>query len=962
MRLTFIPVLVGSLIPVALAVYSDEAYQTDYHLALLGIPQQHTTFFHRPQSASKASLLYTLSEKNILGAVNPKDGALVWRESLSSPSNSNSSGFLRAGEDETTVVSAFGGEVRAWDALDGKLAWGNEFDDGSIRDLEVIELLDGKAGRSAKDVVILSGGAKGVVRRLNGENGDVLWEHKDESGDIPFQVSTSALSIYYVSFQSTLLKGLKIKVTSLDPLSGRPAGQYLLSSDGDISSPDSVLFVGANAASPIIAWTDKSHKVVKVNVLGSKHTTTINVASSNGEEVEQISVHAPHSIKAMPHFLVHYQTVKNHWAEVYHIDLAGSSISKAYDIPKLGGRGTFSTSTQDANVYFTRTTEDEIILVSSASHGILARWPIGPASQDSALRYSYPVHAVSEVVARPGSNYAVRSALALSGGDWELVRNGESVWLRTESLGGVVAAAWAELSEMKDLARELEVEGHQNVVQAYIHRVKRHLRDLQHLPAWLQRLPSRILGNSGDSVSQKDLVRDSFGFRKLVIVATDNGRLLALDTGKSGAIVYNVEAVKLDLGAKWDVKALHVQDEVITVIDASGHELSVETLTGKVIESKESQKFVKATAFIDDASHKKRLLPIYENEELGDEAAVVDGTITVVIQEDGTLRGVRYSANSGPQTSWEFKPAPGEEIVGLTSRPHHDPVASIGKVLGDRSVMYKYLNPNLVLVTATSKSTSTATFYILDSVSGDILYSTIHQGVDTSRPIVSAMSENWFTYSLWGDISSATASKGYQLVFAELYESSLPNDRGSLGSRSNFSSISGTITKPHVISQAFVIPEEISDIAVTETRQGITSRQLLCILPSSNAIIGIPRQVLDPRRPIDRDPTAAEVEEGLSRYAPVIGFDPRWITSHKREVVGAKKILTSPALLESTSLVFAYGGDVFGTRVAPSMAFDILGKEFGKVQLLGTVFALAVGVAVLAPMVRRKQINAQWQS
>jgi len=73
-----------------------------------------------------------------------------------------------------------------------------------------------------------------------------------------------------------------------------------------------------------------------------------------------------------------------------------------------------------------------------------------------------------------------------------------------------------------------------------------------------------------------------------------------------------------------------------------------------------------------------------------------------------------------------------------------------------------------------------------------------------------------------------------------------------------------------------------------------------------------------------------------------------------------RDIITSPAHLESTSLLFAYGVDIFGTRVSPSAAFDILGKGFNKLSLVATVLALGAGVAVLAPMVRKKQINGRW--
>jgi hypothetical protein len=272
--------------------------------------------------------------------------------------------------------------------------------------------------------------------------------------------------------------------------------------------------------------------------------------------------------------------------------------------------------------------------------------------------------------------------------------------------------------------------------------------------------------------------------------------------------------------------------------------------------------------------------------------------------------------------------------------------------------MYKYLNPNIVLVTAVSDGSSTASFYLLDSVCGDILYSTSHTGVDTKQPITSALTENWFAYSLWSDVSTNTSSsKGYQIFISELYESDIPNDRGPLGAADNSSSLepseipNAEPALPHVLTQSFIIPEAINHMSVTQTRQGITTRQLICSIPSSNAIIGIPRTLLDPRRPAGRDPTTAEKEEGLFPYSPVIEFDPKMVITHKREVIGVKNIITSPALLESTSLVFAYGIDVFGTRVTPSAAFDILGKGFNKLSLVATVVALGVGVAVLAPMV-----------
>lgn len=226
----------------------------------------------------------------------------------------------------------------------------------------------------------------------------------------------------------------------------------------------------------------------------------------------------------------------------------------------------------------------------------------------------------------------------------------------------------------------------------------------------------------------------------------------------------------------------------------------------------------------------------------------------------------------------------------------NDPVASIGKVLGDRNVLYKYLNPNLALLVTANEAAKSASVYVLDTVSGAIIYSNTHKDVDLSAPIASTLSENWFAYSFTVE-SSDISPKGHQLVSGELYESISANDRGLLDGAVNVSSLAGS-TEPFTYTHTFQIPESIAKMSVTQTRQGITSRQLLAVLADSASIIGIPRGVIDPRRPVNRDPTKNEQMEGLVRYAPVIEFDPKWHLNHAREVLGIKEVITSPAVLE----------------------------------------------------------------
>jgi hypothetical protein len=760
------------------------------------------------------------------------------------------------------------------------------------------------------------------------------------SDDIPFQLSVSPTDIYYISLQRASRKGYRIKVTALDPQTGRLTKQHNLNSENELSSPESVIFVGANTAAPLITWTDKAWSVLKVNVIGSNHINSVNIENDSGEDIRKVRFQAPHSLNSLPHFLIHYETESKSWAEVYHTNFKTSVISKAYRLPVVESKSVFATSTRDANVYFTRITRSEVSVVSSASHGILGRWLLGAQNREDAR------HAVSEVVAR-GSTFAVRFAQVLESGDWELVRNGEPAWTRPESLAGAVAATWAETDGGEELVHELEVEGHESLSGAYIHRLKRHARDLRHLSTWLQELPLKILSSfipgEGPALTQ-------FGLGKLVILATGKGRIIALDSGRQGAILWNVQAA-YPVEGMWNVIALTTQRDAVTAYVDDGSYVKVKVLSGEVIERGEPTQKLASIVWLPDTASSMAIgiqangVPI---------EAVKDSSnrnFIVTLSNDGRVLG--WSPSNIQSPAWEFLPPKGQKIVHATSRPRHDPVASIGKVLGDRSVLYKYLNPNLALLTAVADTT--ATFYLLDAVSGQLLHASTQTGVDTTKPIASVLSENWFAYSLWADVTDTSDSKGSRLVISELYESPIPNDRGPLGDAANFSSIhsrAGTL-QPHIVSQAYMIPEPISTMAVTQTRQGITIRELLCVLPESNAIIGIPRIVLDPRRPIGRDPTSSEAEEGLSRYSPFLDFDARWYLTHAREVVGIQAIESSPTLLESTSLVFAYGLDIFGTRVTPSQAFDVLGKGFSKIQLVLTVMALAVGVAILAPVVSK---------
>ena len=906
----------------AFAVFTDEAWNVDYHYALLGEPSD-ATFFHQPNPSSRASLIYTVSEEGVLAAVNPRDGSLVWRQVLLADSSAYNTSFLRAGEGQDVVISGIGNQVAAWSAADGKLAWSQDLN-GHVEDVEMLELSDGKETSGPKDAVALSSGPHPVIQRMDGASGAVKWQYQLDGSDVPYQVSVSTTQVFGILLHKTMLGYLKLKVISLDPVTGRKTDEYVLSSENELATADTIISVGANSASPIIAWTDSAYSVLKVNVIGTKGISTFNIEKYNDHAVERVRVHAPYHINSLSHFLVHYETATSHWADVFHVDPKQGKVEKAYSLAKMTGKGAFSTSTSEANVYFTRVTRDQITTISSASHGVLGKWIVNSFGVAAGVGEQVePIRAVSEVSVKGDTVSAVRSAVLLSTGDWVLLRDGNPLWTRPEMLAGTISAAFTAPAEVEALVQELEAEAHSNPVAAYIHRVTRHIEDLKKLPAIVVALPQRVVRGFFGTSADGGIASDSFGFHQIIACATRNGRLVALDAGNPDNVLWNQQVADLKPGQSWQP--------------------TVSSPKGGVVELSS-----KASAGVQyNASSGEQLMSILPIDEVAESAAK---PVKYMMREGG------LEATLDTSTAWHFMPMAGERIISLIPRPVNDPVASIGKVLGDRRVLYKYLDPNSALLVTANDVARSATFYVLNTVSGAILYSNVHSGVDLSAPISSIASENWFAYALTAE-ASEDSPKGHQLVIGELFESLVPNDRGPLSSAANYSSIQ-TDTEPFTLTQTYQIPESISKMAVTRTRQGITSRQLLAVLSDSDAIVGIPYGILDPRRPVNRDPTKDEQAEGLMKYSSVIEFDPKWNLNHQREVIGIKDVVTSPALIESTSLVFAYGLDIFGTRLSPSFSFDILGTDFNKFQMLATVAALAVATFVVAPLVSRYVLSS----
>ncbi|KAL7271826.1 hypothetical protein RUND412_005395 [Rhizina undulata] len=929
------------LLPLVKAVFKDEAYQNDWHIPLLGPSLPTSTFFHRPLQDEKASLIYVLTSKSILAAINPKDGEIVWRQSL----GGDGPGIARASDG--IIFAAVGSSVKAFDTIDGKFVWGNQFAAGrSVKNLVVAKQPDGE-----NDVAVLFD--DGTVRKLSGSSGDEIWEWKGD-GDVSmlssFFGSDDLVAIYrntHSTFQPIFLDAVTGK--------SRPGGTVLASES----------FSPAYISETLFAWTETSPRTLKLYSLGGKRWVSL---ESIPEDVQNFVIHTSGDA-----ILIHYQGSSTSWVEVYRRNPDGKLVKLHSLDARPGAKSALAISKSADDIFFTWSLPNgDIFVYKTDSPEVLAEYH---ATVDRpAIGIS---HAIAEVSPRANGTYAVRTFASTYtpgfNGDSFLVLNGDIAWERKESLSTAVASTWVELLDpaAEEVAEELGVEGHQSVGAAYLHRIIRHIHELlTYGPDWLKGIPVRILktfsSSDGTEEQKGGKWRDFFGYRKYVVVATAEGGLAAIDIGRKGEIAWQTAALPVD--GEWKgVSALYeVGKGLIGVVTVAGEYLEVDAFEGTILKREKIGGELKSTTVVDGEIGRKVILAVLDENKV---VALPHGSqfsvdpIYLVLHDTDSVKGLRVTSDLQTQKTWTFTPPINNHILSITSRPFHDPVASIGKVLGDRSVMYKYLNPHLIAILSVNHLASTLSITLIDSVSGAALHTTTHTGVDTSQTPIATLAENWLVYTYFGDNDLASSSaKGQHLVVSEFFESEFKNDRGALDTKTHFSSVNGEARPPFVLSQSYIFAGgPIVSLSVTATRQGITSREILALL-KSGAIAAIPKRVLDPRRPVDRDPNEAEREEGLFRYSPVIEVDPKSIINHKRELVGIKTVVTAPALLESTSLVFAFGGDLFATRVSPSLAFDVLGKGFSRVQLVGTIVALAVGVGFVAPMVRRKQINQRWIS
>ena len=144
---------------------------------------------------------------------------------------------------------------------------------------------------------------------------------------------------------------------------------------------------------------------------------------------------------------------------------------------------------------------------------------------------------------------------------------------------------------------------------------------------------------------------------------------------------------------------------------------------------------------------------------------------------------VEFTGKHIAYPTWSLPLPASEDIRSIFARPADQPVASLGKVLGNRTTLYKYLNPNLVgLLTgpsagAPASERATCGLYLVDGAKGTIVYHAALPSVHGECDVKATLVENWLVYHYYDPEVGVNGAKSYRAVSVELYEGYGPDDK-----------------------------------------------------------------------------------------------------------------------------------------------------------------------------------------
>jgi len=946
----------------SLALYKDQAGVLDWHQAFVGTPK--ISYF---QKIIGRSNLIVGTKHNVIANLNLRSSVINWRHAL----KPNEQLIALAPLDNyiVSLSESKGSNIRIWNGQNGYLI--NEF---------VVE----------------------DTKKENIENGDIF---------------------VYRSYIFALIRGGT--VIKINNVTKSQEGKFKLS-DNNYSK---IFFNDKTNEIVVIGKNNKGQLIV--TVLESNGKTISDNATSNIKfEVEDVfytgealvikdfnqRLYTLDPKKSSPK-LLSFENVK----EIVHVqkdkfvvkteDNSNILVKISNSIEKLATfenneEGIISIFTNDEDCYISKTVvSNKKSLVVEIMNANTAKMVKVFEIKNDYANFGYPVKVSLDSYRKKDGTILYRIFTVTEDGSIHLYKEESLVWDREESLANVVDLKFIGLPELtKSIPEAIINSANSGFLSQITTRIQYQISSIVE-----ELFKKKIVDNSGkDDI----LKRDDYGFKQLLLFLTKEGKLICMETLSKKTIwtrflgkeIEGFEGIKLT-----NIRSSAVQYPPIVAVIASQKVdnqestlvYSIDATTGKdyTYANKNISSMVKYPFKLlqtfrldqDEKQDKVRIIALIKSEtevefypntsDVMKSIAEMKAPIYFNLNDKiggNTLKGYKLYINDNKKPQIDFlyrKTFPeNETIVAYGFKEPYDRVASLGKVLGNRNVLYKYLNPNVLAVATIKpdeKYTSVLSLYFIDTVKGSVIHHSYYEGGGETaimKPQI-IQYENIVICVFWNHGApfvieevqdketkklQKNIKKGSQIVVFELYESEVENEKDTNQEFSSFNYI-----QPYIASKSYLFDSVITSIGVTSTRNSIANREIIVGL-DSNEMYGIHSILLNARRKIS-PPTNNDKQEGLIQYRPGIPINTKFIMTYSLPVTGITTIISNPATLESTSLVAAYGLDIFITRRSPSHNFDVLSEAFNKPILVVTMVAVLVAVIYTSKKIKSNEFRQAWK-
>lgn len=953
----------------------------DWHQQYIGKVKH--AVFHTQKAGRKRVVVST--EENVIASLDLRHGEIFWRHVLGANDTINE---LDIALGKYVITLSSGGKyVRAWNLPDGQMIW-ESFLPGSTASRSILSIP--KNLKVGKDDLILVYGS-GSLYAVSSIDGEVLWmkDLASEGIDVQQLIHPHGSNIIYALGFSG---------------SSHFATFEINAKNGELLKHDRVRFTGGFCGG--ISFL-KSNTAV---ALDSTRSSLVSVHFRDGEiSFEQVHfsdllLDSSGVAEILPYKLIEMVAIK---------------VKELIIFVKLTNEGKFVVVDK---VDHTAIVSDSLSFVNDQQAIALIQHGDNKIQLTVKLISDWGNHLIKETIymdrqrglaqqiflnnyVRTDRSSGFRALIVMEDHSLLLVQQGEMVWSREDGLASIVEVTTSELPVEKDGVSVATVE------HSLFEWLKGHVLKLK---------GTLMLANPDDiaaiqklrlqSSEKNKMTRDHNGFRKLIIVLTRAGKLFALHTG-DGQIVWSVllnslrksqtcEAPTVLKLHQWQVPHHHALDENPSILvlgrcgpnpDSPGVYSIVDAYTGKELNSVGPFHSIAQIIPLPHTDSREQRLHLLIDKDWHAHLYPRSPEALAIFQrevgniywysvetDNGILRGHAVKENCILQLPDEYCfdtrnlwsivfPSESERIIATATRKLNEAVHTQAKVVADQDLMYKYISKNLLFIATVAPKAagdigsvtpdeSWLVVYLVDTITGRILHRMTHYG--SQGPVHAVVSENWVVYHYFN-----LRAHRYEMSVIEIYDQSRADNKDVLKlvlGKHNLTSAISSYTRTEVTTkqQSYFFANSVKAIATTSTAKGITSKQLL-IGTVGDQVLALDKRFLDPRRTLN--PTQAEKEEGIIPLTDSLPIIPQSYVTHALKVEGLRGIITVPAKLESTTLVFAHGVDLFFTRLAPSKTYDSLTEDFSYALLLITIVALVVAIFVTWILSERKELQDKWR-